>query len=127
MTDYRLYEKIIKNETSDKIINFLRQNCGYERAIMHFIINHTDRVDMADAVLPFYKNTYTYVEICKRFLDEPDYHIDFNINNVSPEMRRWLINHSETFLKPFKIIRMSKNHDFVICEEIINGNNFSAI
>ena len=120
MTDY---ENIIKNGKTDNMINFLTNNSGYERTVMHYIINYTNRVDMAEAVFPFYKNTYTYVEVCTRFLDEPDYHIDFDIKDVSPEIKKWILTHSDVFLKPFKIIRMSRNHDFIINEEVINIRN----
>ena len=79
---------------------------------MHILINSTNNVDMAEKVFKFYEPTYQYKETVERFLDEYDYHIDFSIDKLQPEMKKWVESHRDTFLKPFKIIRKSRFHDY---------------
>ena len=81
---------------------------------MHILINSTNNTEMAEKVLKFYKPTYQYQEIVERFLDEPDYHIEFKLENIHPNMQKWVKIHADTFLRPFKIIRKSRFHHYII-------------
>jgi hypothetical protein len=117
MEMYNIVKKLIENE---EISDFLDKNPEYSRTVMHIIINETDNVKMANVVLEYFKKGYKYIPFVKRFLDEPDYHINFNINNVRPKMKEWLIANRDIFLKPFTIIRVSRNHDYIIQTDIYN-------
>ena len=105
-------KKIIKTGTVDDMKNFLNDKPDYARTAMHIVINSSNRTDMAEEVFKVYEPTYEYVELVERFIDEPDYHIDFDIDKIAPEMCEWVKTHSDIFLKPFTIIRLDRHHDY---------------
>lgn len=105
---------LVKNGKTEETKEFLNSNPEWARTAMWIAINCTDNTVMADVILEYYQPTYVHEEVVERYLDVPDKHIDFKIDEVAPKMKEWLESHRETFLRPFTIIRRSRNHDYVI-------------
>jgi hypothetical protein len=99
---------------------FLLRNPEYVRPVLHRVINYTDNTVMAEAILKYYLLQYRYQEVAERFLDEPDHHIDFTAEKLAPVMQEWIKLHADIFLRPFMIIRLSRNHEYIIRKDKFN-------
>lgn len=114
MEVFNFVKKLIEN---GEIVELVAYRPIYSHLAMNIIINYTDNVAMAEEILKYYLQIHKYEELTVRFLDEPDTHINFKLEKIDPKMREWIKKHSDVFLKPFSIIRLSKFHNRIIAKD----------
>jgi hypothetical protein len=116
----KVFNELCKTGRVEDMGEFLSSNPGYVRTYMYLVINSTDNTAMAEEILKYYLPQYHFQEVAERFLDEPDHHIDFNMKKLTPAMQEWIKLHADIFLRPFMIIRLSRNHEYIIRKDKFN-------